>query len=49
MLSVKRILLKGDRKFPKISIGRIVKETKVNLPGIVILCVVPHSLHFIGL
>ena len=49
MPSVTRKLLKGDRKKPKMSIGRIVKKTKMNLLGTVILCVVPQSLHLIGL
>lgn len=49
MPSVKRPLLKGERKYPKVSIGRIVKETKINLLGVVILCVVSHSLQLIGL
>ncbi len=49
MPSVIRTLKKGDRKRPKMSIGRIVKKTKMNLLGTVILCVVSHSLHLIGL
>jgi len=49
MPSVTSPLLKGDRKKPKESIGRIVKEKKINVLGIVILCVVSHSLHLIGL
>ncbi len=46
---VKIILLKGDRKFQKISAGTIVQRTKVNLPKMVILCSVPQLLHSIGL
>lgn len=49
MPSVTRKLIKGDRKRLKMSIGRIVKKTKMNLLGTVILCVVSHSLHLIGL
>ena len=49
MPSVIRTLKKGDRKIPKMSIGRIVKKTKMNLLGTVILCIVSHSLHLIGL
>ena len=49
MPSVTKILLKDDKKLPKISIGKIVNEAKMNLPEIVILCVIAHSLHLIGL
>jgi len=34
---VRKILLKGERKLANISIGKMVRETNVNLPGIVIL------------
>ncbi|GGP10869.1 hypothetical protein GCM10011346_20700 [Oceanobacillus neutriphilus] len=43
------MLLNGVRKLPNISIGKMVKETVVILPEIVILCSAPQLLHFIGL
>lgn len=47
--SVTAVLLKGERNSMKINIGRAVKKTVINLLVNVILCVVLHSLHSIGL
>ncbi|MDF2859722.1 MAG: hypothetical protein K0Q87_5573 [Neobacillus sp.] len=46
---VTNIFLKGERKLLKINVGKIVRETNVNLPGMVIPCSVPHLSHIIGL
>jgi hypothetical protein len=43
------MLLKGERKLANINAGKIVKDANINLPNLVILCVVPHMSHFIGL
>ncbi|WML44594.1 hypothetical protein RCG20_01375 [Neobacillus sp. PS3-40] len=43
------MLLKCERNLAYINIGKIVKDTNVNLPEIVILCVVPQLSHLIGL
>lgn len=42
-------LLKGDIKFVKINIGKIVSDTNVILPLILILCSLPQLRHIIGL
>lgn len=44
---VTKKLLKGEKKLVKISVGIIVKDTNVNLPGIVILCTVLQLSHII--
>ncbi|MCJ0930503.1 hypothetical protein MST22_04985 [Virgibacillus halodenitrificans] len=43
------MLLIGERRFIKINIGKMVSETNVKRPGIVILCFVPQLLQSIGL
>jgi len=46
---VTNIFLKDEKKLPNINIGIIVRETNVNLPGMVILCSMSHLSHTIGL
>lgn len=47
--SVTKILLNGERKLLNISIGKMISETNVALPGMVILCSIPQLSHLIGL